>query len=92
MFRPVVLMRRTVFQRDGNPAEKKITTSANRLIVPQYYYKVIYDTTPPEKMIGFVLPDKGSPADLQTFVAAVNRVEELTGPDFFSKVPREKQE
>lgn len=74
------------------PAEKTITIGANRVTVPQYYYKVIYDTTPPEKMIGFVLPNKGCSADLRTFVVTVDRVEELTGLDFFSAVPKEKQE
>ena len=74
------------------PAEKAITIGANKVTVPQYYYKVIYDTTPPEKMIGFVLPNKGSSADLRTFVVTVDRVEELTGLDFFSAVPKEKQE
>lgn len=65
------------------PAEKTITIGAN---------KVIYDTTPPEKMIGFVLPNKGSNADLRTFVVTVDRVEDLTGLDFFSSIPKEKQE
>lgn len=74
------------------PAEKTITIGANKVTVPQYYYKVIYDTTPPEKMIGFVLPNKGSSAGLRTFVVTVDRVEELTGLDFFSAVPKEKQE
>ena len=32
------------------------------------YYKVIYDTAPPEKMIAFVLPNKGSSADLRTLI------------------------
>ena len=74
------------------PAEKTITIGASRVTVPQYYYKVIYDTTPPEKMIGFVLPNKGSKADLRTFAVTVDRVEELTGQDFFSTVPQPKQE
>lgn len=74
------------------PAEKTITIDANKVTVPKYYYKVIYDTTPPEKMIGFVLQNKGSNADLRTFVVTVDRVEELTGLDFFSAVPKEKQE
>ena len=74
------------------PAEKTITIGANKVTVPQYYYKVIYDTTPPKKMIVFVLPNKGSSADLRTFVVTVDRVEELTGLDFFSAVPKEKQE
>ena len=74
------------------PAEKTNTIGANRVTVPEYYYKVIYDTTPPEKMIAFVLPNKGSSADLRTFVVTVDKVEELTGLDFFSAVPKEKQE
>ncbi len=74
------------------PAEKTITIGANRVTVPQYYYKVIYDITPPEKMIAFVLPNKGSSADLRTFVVTVDKVEELTGLDFFSSVPQPKQE
>ena len=74
------------------PAEKTITIGANRVTVPEFYYKVIYDTTPPEKMIGFVLPNKGSKADLRTFAVTVDRVEELTGLDFFSEVPQPKQD
>ena len=74
------------------PAEKAVTIGANKVTVPQYYYKVIYDTTPPEKMIGFVLPNRGSSADLRTFVVTVDRVEDLTGLDFFSTVPQPKQE
>lgn len=74
------------------PKEKTITIGANRVTVPEFYYKVIYDTTPPEKMIGFVLPNKGSKADLRTFAVTVDRVEELTGLDFFSEVPQPKQE
>ena len=74
------------------PAEKTNTIGANRVTVPEYYYKVIYDTTPPEKMVAFVLPNRGSKADLRTFTVTVDRVEELTGLDFFSTVPQPKQE
>ena len=74
------------------PAEKTITIGSSRVTVPEYYYKVIYDTTPPEKMIAFVLPNKGSSADLRNYTVTVDRVEELTGLDFFSTVPQPKQE
>jgi len=60
--------------------------------VSEYYYKVIYDTTTPEKMIGFILPNKGRSADLRTFAVTVDRVESLTGLDFFCTVPQPKQE
>ena len=42
------------------PGTKTETIGANRVTVPKYYYKVIYDRTPPEKMIGFILPNDGS--------------------------------
>ena len=74
------------------PAEKTVAIGANQVTVPQYYYKVIYDPTPPEKMIAFVVPHQGSPADLRTFAVTVDRAEELTGLDFFSSVPQPKQE
>ena len=73
-------------------AEKTITIGVNRVIIPQYYYKVIYNTMPSEKMIAFVLPNKGNSADLCTFVVTVDRLEELTGPNFFCTVPQPKQE
>ena len=74
------------------PAEKTITIGVNDVTVPQYFYKVIYDTTSPEKMIAFVLPNRGSNADLRTFVVTVDYVEELTGLDFFSSLPQPEQE
>ncbi len=43
-------------------------------------------------MIGFILPNKGSRADLRSFAVTVDRVEELTGLDFFSLVPQPQQE
>ena len=74
------------------PAEKTITIGVNDVTVPQYFYKVIYDTTSPEKMIAFVLPNRGSNADLRTFVVTVDYVEDLTGLDFFSSLPQPEQE
>ena len=51
----------------------------------------MWDRTPPEKMVGFVLPNEGSSKPLQSFVVTVDKVEELTGLDFFSELPAEKQ-
>lgn len=47
---------------------------------------------PPEKMIGFILPNEGSERSLQDFAVTVDAVEEATGLDFFSTVPQPKQE
>jgi len=55
-------------------------------------YKVIYDRTPPEKMIGFILPNEGSNKRLQDFAVTVDAVEDATGLNFFSLVPQEQLE
>lgn len=74
------------------PKTKTITIGANKVTVPDAYYKVIYDRTPPEKMIGFILPNKGSSKHLQEFTVTVDAVEQATGLDFFSELPQPQQE
>ena len=73
------------------PDVKLRTIGANRVTVPELYYKVIYDTTPPEKMIAFVLPNASSSADLRSFAFTVDQVEELTKLDFFRDLPEPLQ-
>lgn len=56
----------------------------NGVSVPKYYYKVILDNTEPGiKAIGFVLPNIGSRNELRSFAVSVDRVEAVTGLDFF---------
>lgn len=55
-------------------------------------YKVIYDRTPPEKMIGFILPNEGSDRPLQDFAVTVDAVEDATGLDFFPLIFQPTQE
>ena len=74
------------------PDTKTVTIGANKVTVPTHYYKVIYDRTPPEKMIGFILPNEGSTKRLQDFAVTVDAVENATGLNFFSLVPQPKQE
>ena len=69
-----------------------ITIGPNNVGVPSSYYKVIYDLTPPRKMIGFILPNEGSKRPLQDFAVTVNAVEAVTGLDFFSLVPEKEKE
>lgn len=55
------------------------TIGSNRVAVPDGYYKVIYDETPPQKMIGFIVPNqnvKGKPKD---YACSVAEVEKRTG-------------
>ena len=60
------------------------TIGKNEVSVPNYYYKVILDYYGSEKKaIGFILPNEGSKAKLQSFAVTVDEVEALTGLDFF---------
>ena len=74
------------------PSEPQITIGPNKVTVPTHYYKVVYDLTPPQKMIAFILPNEGSKRSLQDFAVTVDAVEKATGLNFFSKVPKEEQE
>ena len=62
--------------------------------IPTTYtpYKVVWDRTEPMKMIGFILPNEGSSEPLQSFAVSVDEVEQKTGLDFFSMLPKEQQE
>ena len=74
------------------PKEKTVTIGANKVTVPTHYYKVIFDLTPPQKMIAFILPNEGSDKLLREFAVSVDAVEKATGLNFFSRVPKEEQE
>ena len=64
---------------------------ANDVVVPGYYFKVIYSKKK-GSMIGLVLPNASSSESLDHFVVSVDSVEELTGIDFFSGLEDEIEE
>ncbi len=74
------------------PQKKSLTIGASQVTVPERYYKVVWDRTPPEKMIGFILPNAGSSNSLQSYAVTVDAVEAATGLDFFSEIPQPQQE
>ncbi len=74
------------------PQKKSLTIGASKVTVPERYYKVVWDRTPPEKMIGFILQNSGSSQSLQSFAVTVDAVEEATGLNFFSEIPQPQQE
>jgi hypothetical protein len=68
---------------DGSP---KRTIGRNRVGVPSGFYKVVYDETPPQKMIAFMVrnqKENGKPRDFACTVAAA---EAATGLKFFLKL------
>ena len=57
---------------------------AGAIPIPEAFYKVILDLTPPMKMIGFIVPNQTSPRRVFSFAVSVDTVEQATGYDFFS--------
>jgi endonuclease G, mitochondrial len=69
------------------------TIGANQVGVPQDYYKIIYDYSGNNtKMIGFILPNKKGEKQLPEYVVPVNRIETITGIDFFPQLPDDIEE
>ena len=64
----------------------------SRIPIPYAFYKVIFDMTPPAKMIAFIIPNQTSKKRLASFAVSVDTVEYLTGFDFFSSLPDEEEE
>ncbi len=60
----------------------------NEIAVPEQFYKVLlYCNSPQIRMIGFLLKNEGSNQPLADFVVPVDRIEQLSGIDFFPKLP-----
>lgn len=62
------------------------TIGYEKVSVPKYFYKVLM-TTDGSKMIGFLMPHQDSNKPLYEFVTSVDKIEELTGIDFFENLP-----
>jgi endonuclease G len=61
----------------------------DEVLVPGYYFKVIYDKTGNPKIIAFLFPNAKSDRPLTDFVVTTDEIERLTGYDFFSQLPDE---
>ena len=69
------------------------TIGANKVSVPNYFYKVILDYSEPSiKGIGFIIPNTGSSEPLQHFAVSIDSVEKYTGIDFFPLLPDNQEE
>lgn len=74
------------------PQEVVKMIGPGKITVPEAFFKIIYDLTPPQKMIAFVIPNENGRKNLPDYVLTVDAVEELTGLDFFSDLPRAVQQ
>ena len=68
------------------------TMGRNRVVVPSCFYKVVFDETPPQKMIAFVMPNKGSDKGISYYATSVDEVERISGLDFFDALPDKVEE
>jgi endonuclease G len=69
------------------------TIGPNKVAVPEYFYKVILDYRQPDlKALGFVLPNKKGSLPLPSYAVSVDRVEEITGIDFYHGLPDDIEE
>lgn len=63
------------------------TIGREKVIVPDSFYKIVLNRTNGNyKMIAFLVPNEPSEKPLYSFVVSVDRIEELTGIDFFPKL------
>ncbi len=68
------------------------TIGPSKVSVPEYYYKVLLDYSEPDfKAIGFILPNKAGSGSLEAFAVSVDKVEKITGLDFFPMLPNNKE-
>ena len=85
---------KSVFVVTGPVLEKDLPAiGPNKVSVPRYFYKVILDYNEPViKGIGFIIPNKASTEPLQNYSVTIDRVENLTGIDFFPSLPDDQEE
>ncbi len=63
------------------------TIGEEKVSVPKYFYKVVLDDSQGKyKMIGFLVPAVDSNKALYDFVVPVDKIEAMTGIDFFPKL------
>lgn len=60
----------------------------NHVAVPERFFKVVLAPyADPPRGIGFVMPNSRVPGGVQSHAVSIDRVEEITGYDFFSALP-----
>jgi len=72
--------------------EKLHSIGKENVTVPKYFYKVLLDNyNGKTKMIAFLIPHKESNKPLYEFVVSVDKIEQLTGIDFFYQLEDRKE-
>lgn len=64
------------------------TIGKEKVAVPNFFYKILLDYSKPKiKAIAFLVPHKNSKEALYKFTTSIDKVEKLTGIDFFPALP-----
>jgi len=69
--------------------DNKGTIGQEEVLVPGYFFKILYEETDQPKIIAFVFPNRKSDRPLADFAVTIDEAEKLTGFDFFSQIPDE---
>ncbi|HAI76304.1 MAG TPA: DNA/RNA endonuclease [Microscillaceae bacterium] len=64
----------------------------NKVSVPDYYFKIVLCLEKEPKAIAFLMKNEASDAPLKSFVTSIDKIEELTGIDFFPALPDELED
>ena len=67
------------------------TIGANRVAVPNNFYKVIYSPKS-DKMIAFIMPNRKITEPIKDYIVTVDSVESVTRIDFFNSLPDTQEE
>jgi len=59
----------------------------NKVSIPGEYYKVVLDTDPDYKVIGFIMTNAKGYGKLKSYAVSVDDIETRTGIDFFPSLP-----
>ncbi len=66
----------------------KIERSINKVSIPEQYFKVILDLNQ-QKGIAFLMPNAKCEYPIESYAVAIDKVEELTGIDFYPSIPED---
>ena len=80
---------RSLYVITGGILDKNLKTiGREKVSIPKQYYKIVLDYSKPEiKVIAFLIPHEESNDPLYKFVVSTDKIEKLTGIDFFSALP-----
>lgn len=82
-----------IFVVTGGVLEKGLNEIGDEdVAVPKYYYKIVAKGTKENlKVLAFLIPNRESSEALQNYVVPVDRVEKITGLDFFEQLTNNKE-